>query len=124
MVQGRFLFRFGLAVCVTGMIVLSIFLYGCTRVIKDASDELVMYSWSAALEGGAEVILRFDGDNAALLVTSGDTSSVIEGYCILSPERFCIIDTDTGERFVFDYILHGDRIELSHNNSLIILRKG
>ena len=124
MFRGRFLFRAAITLSVVCIIVFTMFLYGCARVIRDASDELVMYSWSADLDGGAEVSLSFDGDNAELSVTGCDTSSVIEGYCILSPERFMILDDETGERFVFDYVLHGDRIELSHNNSLIFLEKG
>ena len=124
MFRGRFLYRAAISLSVTQIIIFSLFLYGCARVIRDASDELVMYSWSATLDGGAEVRLSFDSDNAALSVTSGDTSSVISGYCVLSADRFMILDDETGERFLFDYILHGDRIELSHNNSLIILEKG
>ncbi|MBQ3416599.1 MAG: hypothetical protein IJH32_02030 [Ruminococcus sp.] len=124
MFQGRLLYRAAISLSVVCFIVLSVFLYGCTRVIRDASDELVMHSWSVALDGGAEVSLLFDGDNAEFSVTSGDTSSVIKGYCVLSADRFMIIDDETGEQFVFDYILHGDRIELTHNNSLIILEKG
>ncbi len=62
-------------------------------------------------------------NNATLSVKSGDISSVLSGVCILSVGEFVICDEKTKENFPFSYTLYGDRVELSFQNSAIILEK-
>lgn len=121
--RGQVLFRISLVLISAFILMTAAFLCACERVIRDASDELVMNSWSAALDGGAKVSLTFEEDNAVFSVTNGDVSSSLEGLCILSAEQFTVCDEETGENYTFDYRLFGDHIELTYNNSTIILLK-
>ena len=121
--RGHVLFRASLVLISAFVLMTAAFLCACERVIRDASDELVMNSWSAELAGGAQVSLTFDEDNAEFSVTNSDTASSLKGLCILSPEQFTVCDEETGENYTFDYRLFGDHIELTYNNSTIILLK-
>lgn len=121
--KGCKLFRMALVLIMIQVVMFSLLMYGCTRVIRDASDELVMYSWSTVLEGGAEVSLTFEDEDAAFSVKNGENSSTVKGYCVLSSDQFVIIDEKTEESYTFDYILRGDSVELSYQNSLIILER-
>ena len=105
-------------------LLLMLILCGCTRVIRNAADEITLSDWSAVLEGGAQVSLSFEGDKAAFSVDNAGKSSVVDGICILSPDEIVICDEERGENYCFAYILHGDHLELSYNNSVIILEKG
>lgn len=116
----RILYPVAISLIIVQIIVLSAFLFGCTRVITDASDELVMNAWGKSFDNGAEVSLMFDDDKATFSYHNGDIEAEISGVYVVSCDAFTICDD---ENYTFSYILHGDSLELSYNNSTIILEK-
>lgn len=123
MKNSKGLFRAAVILIVMQILLFALFLYGCARVIRDASDELVTHSWRSLSESGAEVSLSFDSDTAEFTVSNGDVNCVLRGIYTASPDCITICDENSGDNYTFEYILHGDRIELSYNNSMIILEK-
>ncbi|MBQ6152406.1 MAG: hypothetical protein IJJ15_01510 [Ruminococcus sp.] len=121
--KSKGLYIFALILIALQISVILFFLYGCTRIISVASDELVMFSWRSASDRGAEVSLSFDEDNAVFSYTYNDVNCTVEGIYVASCDSFTICDDNSGTNYTFEYILHGDRLELSYNNSLIILEK-
>ena len=82
-----------------------------------------MYSWSASLDNGTEVDLRF-GDTYGYLDIYGDGEPLhIGGLCMSTDDSFLIFDEQSGMNYSFAYRLHGDRVELIRNGSVLVLDK-
>ena len=100
------------------------FLSGCSRVIRDAKDELVLYSWSREFDTGSSMSLNFSDNFATLdFITSDGIKSSLYGLYILSPTNLVICDDNTGTDYTFLYSVYGDRVELTMDDSTIELYK-
>ena len=115
------LFRAYIVLAAAYILLLCAFLSGCTRVIGDCSDELVMHSWAAEYDNGTSISLSFDEDRAVLTAKAGETKHTLSGICILSLTDFTICDEKTRENYTFSYTVHGDSLELTYDGSTLIL---
>lgn len=109
------------AACV---LLFSLFLFGCVRVIRDASDELTLNVWGKTLDGGVAVSLHFEDDNAVFSVVTDDGKErTLSGLCVLDTEEFVILDEETENNYPFSYVVHGDSLELTYGGSTLLLDK-
>lgn len=105
------------------ILLLSVSLCSCSRVISSPGEEIREYSWQSQLENGNEITLSFDGADAALCVDCEDFILDIGGLCVTTDDRLMIYDTDSGTSYSFSYRLYGDRVELSYNDAEVPLFK-
>lgn len=108
---------------ITAVMLLCLILSGCARVIDSEKDEIRLSKWEGAYENGKTVALRFEDSSAFFSVRGKDIALDIEGLCSLTDDSFMIFDEKSGLSYRFDYILHGDRIELSYRGDSIELEK-
>ncbi len=100
------------------------FLSGCSRVIRDAKDELVIYNWSREFDTGSSISLKFSDNFATLDFTTSDgIRSSLYGLYILSSTNLVICDDNTGTDYTFLYSVYGDKLELTMYDSTIELYK-
>ena len=100
------------------------FLSGCSRVIRDAKDELVIYNWSREFDTGSSISLKFSDNFATLDFTTSDgIKSSLDGLYILSSTNLVICDDNTGTDYTFLYSVYGDKLELTMYDSTIELYK-
>ena len=100
------------------------FLSGCSRVIRDAKDELVLYNWSREFVTGSSISLKFSDNFATLDFTTSDgIKSSLNGLYILSSTKLVICDDNTGTDYTFLYSVYGDKLDLTMDESTIELYK-
>ncbi len=103
---------------------LLLFLVGCTTIVETASDELTASTWYAKLENNNEIKLRFKDDNACIeVVFSDDEKLCVSGFCEVSDTEFIIYDKTTQTAYVFEYIVHFDRVIVKYFTNTVSLYK-
>lgn len=108
---------------VIALVLVSLFLSGCTRTIKGPSDELTLSSWGAELTNGNRVSLSFDEEQAEFSAHNDSFDLFVSGIYLIDHERLVISDTATKMNYAFCYHLHGDSVELTFDEGTIILNK-
>lgn len=99
-------------------------LVGCTTSIETPSDELVASNWYAKLENNNEIKLCFLGDEASMEFVFSDKEKLsISGFCEVSDSQFVIYDEITKTPYVFDYIVHFDRVFVKYFTNTVSLYK-
>lgn len=111
------------AALVGGVLLCVIALSSCTRMIRSPADELQMYRWSGQMENGNRMELSFHEQTACFTAQNEDFSLKIEGVCLIDDTTFVICDTQTKMNYDFSYLLHGDCVELTHENGTVELQK-
>lgn len=111
--------------CFVFIIVIILFLFcGCTqRQITYVSDELMANSWQNFDKFNKEISLTFDGNNADLKIKTDDFNGNITGIAIVNDTNIEIFDNKLKEKFCFNYVLYGDKIELTYKEKTIELNK-
>ena len=92
-------------------------LCGCSA--SGESGELISRNWSAKLEGGGEASLRFDGEYAEFALKNGGEQDVIKGKYVADDSALVIFDGAMCQNYHFDYVPHGDMLEISYNGGTI-----
>ena len=92
---------------------------GCSKSATGESSELISKNWSAKLEGGGEASLRFDGENAEFALKNGVEQDVIKGKYVADESALVIFDGAMCQNYHFDYVPHGDMLEISYNGGTI-----
>ena len=92
---------------------------GCSKSASGESFELTSRRWSAKLEGGGEASLSFDGDNAEFALKNGVEQDVIKGKYVADESALVIFDGAMCQNYHFDYVPHGDMLEISCNGGTI-----
>ena len=82
-----------------------------------------MFSWRSELESGKTVTLSFTDTDAELTAHGEDFDLRVSGDCFIDDGSFVICDSATSMNYSFDFILHGDSVELSYDGGSIILDK-
>ena len=113
----------GKLILISLLMIVTLSLTGCRRVVDSPADELRMYAWYGESENGNTASLSFDENKASFEAKGDDISLSLSGLCILTDDRMIICDTDSKMNYSFGYDLYGDRVELSYNNSVLPLDK-
>ena len=103
--------------------VVALNLAACSRTIRSQRDEIAVFIWSGELENGKSAQLSFDDRKAYFTASGDDYELAIRGVCQIDDECFVILDEETHNTYCFDYILHGDSLELTYSGGTIILDK-
>lgn len=104
--------------------ILLLLLYGCTKQeIVNTADELTMHSWSNTDKYNKEINLCFKDDIATITVITPNYKTIIEGTAVINDTSFTISDDKLKQCFTFEYLLYGDKIELSYNEIALELHK-
>ena len=109
--------------CVAFAAVTALFLAGCSRAVTSPADELCMYRWENAFENGTRAQLELRDDSATLCVGNKSFSLTISGVYTADDHSLVIYDDTTHMDYAFDYLLHGDSVELTYRDGTLILRK-
>ena len=96
---------------------------GCGSSAQGNVSELTGSAWSAELDGGGEIELDFDGDEALLLLKNGDDSAEIAGKVLIDDESMVIFDTDARCNYRFDYAPRGELLSLTYEGNTVELKK-
>ena len=102
-------------------------LCGCTQNAPGAQNELISSSWSAKLDGGGELSLKFTGEpgdlSAELNIKNAGKNVTISGDCLVDSGSIVIFDSSVSQNYAFDYTPKGDTLEISYNKSVITMQK-
>lgn len=106
------------------VIIMIFLLCGCTqKQITSVSDELMANSWQGNDEFNKEITLTFNGNTADLKIKTDDFSGSVTGLTVVNDTKIEIFDNTLKEKFCFEYVLYGDKIELIYNKNTIELNK-
>lgn len=97
-------------------------LTSCTVNTSGYSEELTSKAWEAKLDGGAEVVLKFEDDYASLIIENGNLKNEIKGKCIVDDTSFVIFDTQVDTNYLFNYEPQGNSLLLKRNDNTIVLK--
>lgn len=114
--RGKFFYVIVLFAAVMG-------LSSCVNSIESPGDELKMYSWSVVTDNGTAIALNFTDTDGFLDIEGEDDSLHIGGLCMTTRDSLLIFDKQSGVDYSFGYRLHGDRVELNRNGSILTLKK-
>lgn len=98
-------------------------LCSCTIATTGYSDELTLNSWSAKLDGGAEINLEFKDENASLTLKSGNDKTKISGKYLADDKSFVIFMPEISQNYTFAYVPKGNKLDITYNNSTITFNK-
>ena len=96
---------------------------GCTKVVAGQRDEIRLYDWETTMENGNKATLSFYDGEAAFTAENSDFSLDITGICSLTDDSLVIINEEDDVSYRFDYVLHGDCVELSYEGAAVTLEK-
>ncbi len=97
---------------------------GCTqKQITSPQDELVLYEWGKSDKFGKEISLSFADDTAQLKIKTTDFDYSIAGDVLIDNETIKIYDNNLKQSYSFNYVLYGDKIEITYNENTLELDK-
>ena len=102
-------------------LLLSLLLCGCCRMPSGAAAELTRYAWSAALEGGGTLELRFSGDTASLTMKNAGETAAVAGSFVADDAVLVIFDTESARPFRFAYQPKGETLALTVDGNTVEL---
>ena len=109
------------------VVLLSVFLCflfcSCTTDTSGYKNELTSRTWSAKLDGGAEVKLSFNGNAVTLYLKSYDKTTKIEGKYVADDKSFVIFAPEISQNYTFEYKPKGENLDLKYNGSTITLKE-
>lgn len=98
-------------------------LCSCSADTSGYSDELIHNSWDAKLDGGGEISLSFDGDNATVALQSGKDKIELCGKYVVDDTTIVVFVPKLCQNYRFEYVPHGKKLDLSYNGSKITLNR-
>ncbi len=101
------------------LLFVSVLLCGCSRQTTGNPSELMQFHWHAALEGGGEADLRFEGEHARLILKNGGETAEIAGRVIADDSTFVIFDRELSQNYGFGYTPRGEKLDLSFEGNTI-----
>ena len=106
------------------LVVITMLLSGCTQAqITTKADELMAYKWSASDKHGKEISLLFYDDIGHLTIKTDDISCEITGTALVDEHTVKIFDSSCNQSYSFDYVLYGNKIDITYNEKTIGLNK-
>lgn len=108
-----------LVVC---LMILSVILCGCSQRALGNPSELTKYTWHAQCDGGGELTLKFDGDNAELTLKNGNETATISGKVLADDTSFVIFDTELKQNYAFTYVPRGELLDLTFEGNTIEMK--
>lgn len=103
------------------LLLLSLLPCGCCRTPSGAAAELTRYAWSAALEGGGTLALRFSGDTASLTMKNGGETAAVSGSFVADETALVIFDRESARAFRFAYQPKGETLALTYEGQSVEL---
>ena len=111
----------------SAVILCSLLFCGCTQNAPSPQNELISSSWTAELDGGGELSLKFYGEpgdlSAELNLKNAGKDVTISGDCLVDSTSIVIFDSTVSQNYALDYTPKGDTLEISYNNTFLTLRK-
>lgn len=98
-------------------------LCGCGMRQTGRAHELCARDWRITQRGGAQISLRFDGDNACFTVQNGGERTKIEGRYLATEKDFVIFVPQIAQNYRFSYIPRGKYLDLQYNGKTLTLKK-
>lgn len=92
----------------------------CSRVIVTSADELTTRNWQTETPSGVKGELTFQGDNAALKVTSSEDEISISGHLSVDADRFYITSSDFYRTYTFSYLVFHNRVEVTYEGNTLV----
>ena len=108
-----------LVVC---LMLLSVILCGCSQRAFGNPPELTKHTWHALRDGGGEITLEFNGENAVLTLKNGDEAATIAGKMLADDTSFVIFDTDLKQNYAFSYVPRGELLDLTFEGNTIEMK--
>ena len=108
---------------VTAALLLCLLLAGCERAILTSADELTANRWGTVTENSNRAELFFEEDTATFRVHSESFTLTVSGIYTADDEALLIHDDETHLDYRFNYLLHGDSIELTYGDGTLVLEK-
>lgn len=94
---------------------------GCRRTPSGFTEELTRYAWSAALDGGGTLALRFSGDTAFLTMKNGGETATVAGRYAADETTLLIFDDESAQPFHFAYQPKGTTLALTYEGKTVTL---
>ncbi|MDO5124030.1 MAG: hypothetical protein Q4D44_05115 [Eubacteriales bacterium] len=103
------------------ILIICVFLTGCTRVVVTTSDELTMGSWQHISKSGTVANLTFEGESATLEIkpATKDEAVVIRGIYSVDKDNLYITDESKFTTYKFGYDVYNDRVYISYKEDKI-----
>lgn len=107
-----------------GIAVATICLSGCTQPkLTTRADELMANKWSAVDKYGKEICLSFYEGTGNLKLKTNDFSYEITGTALVDEYTVKIFDNACNQSYSFDYVLYGNKIDITYNGETLELSK-
>lgn len=111
----------------SAVIISLLMLCGCTQNAPSPQNELISSNWTASLDGGGELSLKFYGEpgdlSAEFNLKNAGKDVTISGDCLVDSTSIVIFDSSVSQNYAFDYTPKGDTLEISYNHNVLIMQK-
>lgn len=97
---------------------------GCSKAPSGFTEELTRYAWSAALDGGGTLALRFSGDTALLTMKNAGETATVTGRYAADETALLIFDNESAHTFRFAYQPKGETLLLTYEGKTVKLTAG
>lgn len=108
-------------------IICSVMLCGCTQNAPSPQNELISSIWTAELDGGGELSLKFYGEpgnlSAELNLKNAGKDVAISGDCLVDSGSIVIFDSSVSQNYAFDYTPKGDTLEIMYDKRALTMQK-
>jgi hypothetical protein len=102
-------------------------LCGWTQNAPSPQNELISSNWTASLDGGGELSLKFYGEpgdlSAEFNLKNAGKDVTISGDCLVDSTSIVIFDSSVSQNYAFDYTPKGDTLEISYNHNVLTMQK-
>ena len=111
----------------SAVIISFLMLCGCIQNAPSPQNELISSNWTASLDGGGELSLKFYGEpgdlSAEFNLKNAGKDVTISGDCLVDSTSIVIFDSSVSQNYAFDYTPKGDTLEISYNHNVLTLQK-
>jgi len=111
----------------SAVIISLLMLCGCTQNAPSPQNELISSNWTASLDGGGELSLKFYGEpgdlSAEFNLNNAGKDITISGDCLVDSTSIVIFDSSVSQNYAFDYTPKGDTLEISYNHNVLTMQK-
>jgi len=111
----------------SAVIISLLMLCGCTQNAPSPQNELISSNWTASLDGGGELSLKFHGEpgdlSAEFNLKNAGKDVTISGDCLVDSTSIVIFDSSVSQNYAFDYTPKGDTLEISYNHNVLTMQK-
>ena len=111
----------------SAVIISFLMLCGCIQNAPSPQNELISSNWTASLDGGGELSLKFYGEpgdlSAEFNLKNAGKDVTISGDCLVDSTSIVIFDSSVSQNYAFDYTPKGDTLEISYNHNVLTMQK-